>query len=57
MESAAESASSANMLEYKDIPEMIYLEGNGCLPQTVKIKEEPRDYSDDPAVECTGKNK
>lgn len=57
MESAAESASSANMLEYKDIPEMIYLEENGCLPQTVKIKEEPRDYSDDPAAECTGKNK
>lgn len=57
MESAVESASFANMLEYKDTPEMIYLEGNGYLPQTVKIKEEPRDYSDDPAAECTGKNK
>lgn len=55
MESAAESANSANTLEYNDSPDMIYLDENGYLPQTVQIKEEPRDYSDDTASECTGK--
>lgn len=54
MESAVESANSENRVEYTDSPETIYLDENGGLPQTVQIKEEPRDYSDDATTECAG---